>query len=85
MKPDPYTKFVLTVIAVALLYLCVAHTIQPAVVQAQSLRCSVPIVSPKDREIYQAVPVVVYQWKYLGDHTFDFEPKDWGPTVPAGK
>ena len=61
MKTDLYTKFVLTVIAVALLYLCVAHTIQPTVVHAQSSRYTVPTVSPGDHSTSQAVPVVVYQ------------------------
>jgi hypothetical protein len=61
MKSDLYTKFVLTVIAVALLYLCVAYTIQPTVVQAESPKYSVPTVGPYDTETFQAVPVVVYQ------------------------
>ncbi len=78
MKPDSYTKIVLTVIAVALLYLCVVNTIQPTVVQAQSPN-SVPIMTPQTYRIHEAVPVVVVQGKAattLGDTVY-FKPKDY--------
>lgn len=35
MKPDLYTKFALSVIAVALLWLCVQNTLRPSAVLAQ--------------------------------------------------
>ena len=38
MKPDSYTKFVLTVIAVALVWLCVERAVLPPAVAAQNIQ-----------------------------------------------
>jgi hypothetical protein len=59
MRIDTYTKSLLTIIAVGLLYLCVIQTERPAVVHADASQYSVPVV--KDSVGTTVVPVEVFQ------------------------
>ena len=55
MKSDLYTKFVLTVIAVALLWLCYRYSRQPTGQQHEPIRVSINDIEFED----QALPVRV--------------------------
>ena len=58
MQIDRYTKAVLTLIAIALTYLCVVQTVRPESVQAQQT-FSVPVL--RDAFGGTVVPVVEYK------------------------
>jgi hypothetical protein len=60
MKSTLYTNCMLTVIAISLLYLCVAHVVQPPAARAAA-EYSVPTVRG-DNDV-TAVPVVVYSFQ----------------------
>jgi hypothetical protein len=57
MTIDRYTKWILTVIAVSLVYLCVLRTIEPITAHAQQ---SYSVPTQKDNNGTVAVPVVVF-------------------------
>jgi hypothetical protein len=62
MRIDTYTKSLLTIIAIGLLYLCMIQTERPAVVHADANQYNVPVVQDTygravvPVEIFQAVP-----------------------------
>lgn len=58
MQTDHYTTAVLTLIAIALVYLCAVQTVRPETVQAQQ-QFSVPVL--QDAFGHQVVPVVEYK------------------------
>jgi hypothetical protein len=65
MKSSLYTNCMLTVIALSLVYLCVARVAQPPAVQAQAAQYSVPVMlngSPDGPNAY--VPVVTFDAKW---------------------
>jgi hypothetical protein len=72
MRIDSYTKTILTLIAAALLYLCIIQTNRTMVVHADS-STSIPIV--KDDHGVTVVPVVVYGAGWTnGLYTFTQKP-----------
>ena len=77
MKSSLYTNCMLTVIAVSLVYLCVAHVVQPPAAHAQAApQYSVPVIlngSPDGGTT--AVPVVVFDAKVTKDHLWQFSVK----------
>ncbi len=76
MQTDHYTKAVLTLIAIALLYLCAVQTVRPETVQAQQ-QFSVPVV--QDAFGRQVVPVLEYKQA----ETLLRSQDDPGTTTPA--
>jgi hypothetical protein len=57
LKQDIYTKFVLTIIALALVCLCIEHAMSPTSIHAEN-KYVVPTVIDTNNKI--AVPVVIY-------------------------
>jgi hypothetical protein len=65
MKSTLYTNCMLTVIAISVLYLCVARIAQPPSAHAQSAQYSVPILKNGSNEGgTEYVPVVVFEAKW---------------------
>ncbi|HEV3039996.1 MAG TPA: hypothetical protein VHA33_19680 [Candidatus Angelobacter sp.] len=67
MQVDRYTKIVLTLIAVALLYLCVVQTIRPESVRANS-ELTVPVFTDSNGQA--VVPVVEVRKQIVKDPHF---------------
>lgn len=67
MQVDRYTKAILTLIAVALVYLCVIQTIRPESVRANS-ESTVPLL--KDSHGQAVVPVVEVRKHVVNDPNF---------------
>jgi hypothetical protein len=65
MKSSLYTNCMLTVIALSLVYLCVARVTQPPAVQAQAAQYTVPVMQNGSNDGPPAfVPVVVFDAKW---------------------
>jgi len=65
MKSSLYTNCMLTVIALSLVYLCVARVTQPPAVQAQAAQYSVPVMQNGSADGPGGfVPVVVFDAKW---------------------
>jgi hypothetical protein len=65
MKSSLYTNCMLTVIAIALTYLCTVHFVQPPTAHAQAAQYTVPVIlngSPDGPTAY--VPVVAFDAKW---------------------